>query len=156
MSITSLITDIKTKIFGSDKLKLAKIMPKFDDEYTPDLEAGEGGFYRRINERQMALESYPKSTNWDSEKSDSAIICGEISIDIDEYEKYRVIEDYVPFTDFINYFSKTSPQREPLSLPFFIEDKVICSEHELASRHTIIDMTSSDWTDVPLNLNIRY
>ena len=161
MSITSLMTDIKTKIFGfdSDKPRLAKIMPKFDDEYIPDLEVGEGGFYRRIKERQMALESYSKSknwdksTNWDPEKSDKAIICGEISVDIDGYEKCRVIEDYVSFTDFINYFSKTSSQREPLTLPFFVEEKVICSDQELAPSHITIDMTSNEFDGVSLNLD---
>jgi len=70
MSISSLFTDIKTKIFGSNKpITLAKITPIYDTEYTPDLEAGEGGFYKRIKVRQAALEFISKPLNHDVEKA---------------------------------------------------------------------------------------
>lgn len=41
MSISSIFTDIKTKVFGSNKpTPMPKITPIMNTEYTPDLEAG--------------------------------------------------------------------------------------------------------------------
>lgn len=45
MSLSSFITDIKSKIFGTPKKQIiSKITPISDNQYFPDLEIGEGGF----------------------------------------------------------------------------------------------------------------
>ena len=75
MSILSIFTDIKTKVFGSNKpTPMPKITQIMYTEYTLDLEAGEGGFYKRIKERQLALEFSSKPLNHDLEKGDTSII----------------------------------------------------------------------------------
>ena len=58
MSLSFLISDLKTKIFGQTKQKLSKNIPKINNEYIPGLEAGEGGFNRRLKQRQLELELY--------------------------------------------------------------------------------------------------
>ena len=61
MSLSSLIDDLKIKLLGFNKKKpLEKITPIFDVEHIPDLEAGDGKIYKRLKERQAALELYSK------------------------------------------------------------------------------------------------
>lgn len=152
MSLSSLITEIKSKVFGSNKpTPIAKITPVFDNEYTPDLEAGEGGFYKRLKERQSALELYSRPLNRDLEKADTSIICGEVSIDINGYEKCKIIENYVSFMDVINYFSIPITERGTDSLPYVIDDTNKKSELPRQS-HTAIPITDDDFIDVPLHL----
>jgi len=125
MSLLSLISDIKTKVFGLKKQKTTeKNTPIFDNEYIPDLEAGEGGFYKRLKERQASLELYSKPLNWDIEKADRSIICGEVVIDINGFEKCEIIENYVSFMDVVNYFSTPINERENYNLPYLIDDMV--------------------------------
>lgn len=152
MSLSSLITDIKSKVFGSNKpTPIAKITPLFDTENAPDLEAGEGGFYRRLEARQSALELYSKPLNCDVEKADTSIICGEVAIDINGYEKCKIIENYVSFMDVINYFSIPIAERGNDSLPYVISDITRQSEM-LSSSHTSIEIKDDDFIDVPLHL----
>jgi hypothetical protein len=155
MSLSSLITDIKTKIFGDDKPKIAKITPIFDTEfipaaeYMPDLEAGEGGaFYKRLRQREAALELHSKPKNSDLEKGNRSIICGEVAIDFNGYEKCRIIENYVSFMDVVNYFS--TPITERGELPFIMDDIIPYSEPHTSSSHIAIDM--NDYTEPPLHL----
>jgi hypothetical protein len=149
MSLSSLITDLKAKLLGSDKPKpLAKIAPVFDTEYMPDLEAGEGEFYRRLKQRQSALELHTRNTNCDVEKADNSIICGEVAIDVNGYEKCKIIENYVSFMDVVNYFS--TPITERGELPFIMDDIIPYSEPHTSSSHIAIDM--NDYTEPPLHL----
>jgi hypothetical protein len=154
MSLSSLITDLKAKLLGSDKPKpLAKIAPVFDTEYMPDLEAGEGEFYRRLKQRQSALELHTRNTNCDVEKADNSIICGEVAIDVNGYEKCKIIENYVSFMDVINYFSTPINERERQELPFSIRDSILpLPSEQLTSSHIAIDMTDEDFIDLPLHL----
>jgi hypothetical protein len=120
MSIASVISDIKTKIFGANKPKLEKIYPKFDNEFIPDresmpvrefmpdIEAGEWGFYRRLKQRQMDLELYSKPKNWDPEKCEKSITWGEEVVVINGYE------NYMPFMDVVNYFVIHNEQKSSL------------------------------------------
>ncbi len=62
MLFTSLISDIKIKVFGLKPM--AKANPLLND-YVPDLETGEGGFYRS---RQAAFEINSKIHLYDLEK----------------------------------------------------------------------------------------
>jgi hypothetical protein len=153
MSLSSLITDLKSKFFGSDKPKpLAKIAPVYDTEYMPDLEAGEGGkFNKRLQQRQLALELHSRTTNCDLEKADNTIICGEVAIDVNGYEKCKIIENYVSFMDVINYFSTPITEREINDLPFTIRDSILSPEAR-ASSHIAIDMPDEDFIDLPLHL----
>jgi hypothetical protein len=156
MSISSLISDIKTKIFGSDKPKLEKIHPKIDNEfipnceYMPDLEAGEGGFYRRLKQRQMDLELYSKPKNWDPEKCDKSIICGEVVLDVNGYENCKIIENYMSFMDVVNYFATPVDQRSSQNLPLSMEGIILPAESRSIS-HIVID-TQEEYPDVPLHL----
>lgn len=157
MSLLTLITDIKTKVFGSNnQTQIAKITPIIDIEYTPDLEAGEGLFYKRLMERKSALELYSKPLNCDVEKGDTSIICGEVSIDIKGYEQCKIIENYVSFMDVINYFATPIGERGSLILPYTIEDAYKSVTDESARQsHIAIDIVTSkndDMIDVPLHL----
>jgi hypothetical protein len=154
MSITTFITDIKAKFFGSNKPKptIAKITPIFDTEYMPDLEAGEGGsFYKRLRQRDAALELYSKTMNCDLEKADRTIICSEVAIDVNNgYEKCKIIENYVSFMDILNYLS--TPITERGEFPFIMDDKIPSSEPGVSS---FIDSDINDYTDLPLHLCSR-
>jgi hypothetical protein len=156
MSIASLITDLKTKVFGADKPKIAKIMPKIDNEFMPnlefipDLEAGEGGFYRRVKQRQMDLELYSKPKNWDPEKCDKSIVCGEVVVDVNGYERCKIIENYMSFMDVLNYFATPVEQRSSQDLPLTMEGIILPPEPRNIS-HIVIDM-QDDYTDIPLHL----
>ena len=122
MTISSLFTEIKTKIIGSNQsVIIDKITPIIEKKFMPDLEAGEGDFYKRLNERKSELEFSSKPLNIDLEKGDNSIICGEVTIDINSYEKYKIIENYVSFMDVVNYFSTPVAERRTLS---FIDDMV--------------------------------
>lgn len=154
MSLLSLISDIKTKVFGSNKpTPIAKITPIMDTEYTPDLEAGEGGFYKRIKERQAALEFISKPLNHDVEKGDTSIICGEVSLDINGFEKCKIIENYVSFMDVVSYFATPIAERGILSLPYTMDDVVKTVSESNRQSHTAIDIISDDdFIEVPLHL----
>lgn len=102
MSLLSLISEIKTKVFGSNQpIPLAKNTPIIATEHMQDLEAGEGGFNIQINERESKLEFSSKPTNCDTEKGETSIICGKVAIDIhiNGYEKCKIIENYVSFME---------------------------------------------------------
>jgi hypothetical protein len=150
MSITTFIADIKEKFFGSTKPKptIAKITPLFDTEYMPDLEAGEGGaFYKRLRQREAALELYSKTMNCDLEKADRTIICSEVAIDVNGYEKCKIIENYVSFMDILNYLSTPIPDRD--EFPFIMNDKIPSSEPGVS---IYIDSDTNDYSDLPLHL----
>ena len=152
MSLASLIKEFKTKIFGEDKPKIAKIAPKMDNEYIPDLEAGEGGFYRRLKQRQQELELYSKPKDWDLEKSCSSTMSEEVIMDINGYEKCKIIENYIAFIDIINYFAAPIAEREIMDLPFANDDTLHPTKHRLSSSHIAIDVIKDDLIDTPLNL----
>ena len=105
MSLVSFMTDIKTVFFGSNKQNiLAKISPKLND-CIPEPEVKDGDFYRRLLARQAALELSSKSHIYDLEVGDKSIIYEEVAIYINEYERCKIIENYVSFMDVINYFA---------------------------------------------------
>jgi hypothetical protein len=150
MSITTIITYIEDKFFGSTKPKptIAEITPIFDTEYIPDLETGEeGGFYKRLRQREAALELYSKTINCDLEKADRTIICSEVAIDVNGYEKCKIIENYVSFMDILNYLS--TPISERNEFPFIMDDSIPSSEPHV-STHIASDI--NDYTDLPLHL----
>jgi hypothetical protein len=148
MSVSSLISDLKTKIFGQPKQKLSKNIPKINNEYIPELEACEGGFNRRLKQRQLELELYSIPKDWDPEKCDESIICGEVIIDINGYEKCKIIENYTSFMENINYFVTPISERETIWLPFTIDDTLDQSEYSLSCSQ----IYSDDNIDTPLNL----
>ena len=141
MAFTSFISEIKSKILGSDKPKpLAKIKPIFDTWYTPDLETGDEEFYKRLKARQSALE-------YDLEKGDDSIICDEILIDINGYKNNKFIEKYISLMDVIKYISSPIIERESKSLlPFVVE---YMSE---SSPHIAIDIEEDNLVDDQLHL----
>lgn len=154
MSISSLFSDIKTKVFGSNKpTPLAKITPLFDNEYTPDLEAGEGEFYRRLEARQSALDLYSKPLNCDVEKADTSIISGEVSIDINGYQDCKIIENYVSFMEIINYFGTPFSERNPRDLPFVVDDIQDKKTNTRESFHILMDLPDDKAIDIPLHLS---
>lgn len=125
MSVTSLITDLNTNVFGVDKPKVAKIISKIGDEFMynlefiPDLEAGEGGFYRKLKQ----IELYSKPKNWDPEKCDKSIIYEELFVDVNRYDKCKIIENYKSFMiDVINYFATPDNQKKQQSSTFEYEE----------------------------------
>ncbi len=103
MSIISLIMDIyaNTNIIGSDKQKIEKIQPKYNNENQCDLELGDGERYRK----QADFELYSKPQTWDLEKCNNSMICGEIVMNTNQYDKHNFIKNYVSFMDIINYFA---------------------------------------------------
>lgn len=105
MSITSFILDIKTRLFGLNKPK--SLTPTLD-EYVPDLEIGEGGFYRRIITHQSAYEiDYDSHYElyYDLEIGDKSIVYDDYIIDINLLEQTKNIEKHVSFMDIVNYFN---------------------------------------------------
>lgn len=107
MSIASYIFDIKSKFVKSDKT--TNIL----ENYEPDLEAGEGGFYRRLKARQIALETNNRHNNT------------EISIDVSVYDQPKLIESFVTITDIANYFSiglEKKKYSKRYVLPFVVSD----------------------------------
>ena len=140
MSLSSLISDIKTNVFGSSsnfnkQTKLAKITPIFDTEYTPDIEEGEGDFYKRLNERQLAL-------NCDLEKADKTIICKEVSSEINVFKKYKFIETCVLFMDIVNNFTTQNDERDIQNLPYTIDD--VINPISESQRHSNINIEIID------------
>lgn len=153
MSISSLFTDIKTKVFGSNQpVILAKITPIIDTEYTPDLEAGEGGFYKRIKERQMALELSSKPLNCDIEKGDNSIIYGEVEININGYEKSKIIENYVSFMDVVSYFATPIAERGILSLSYTMDDIIKTVSETNKQSYIANDIIDDDFIEIPIHL----
>lgn len=100
---------------------------------------GEGGFYKRIKERQLALEFSSKPLNHDVEKGDTSIICGEVAFDINGYEKCKIIENYVSFMDIVSYFATPIAERGILSLPYTMDDLIKVSNKQ---SHIAIDVIS--------------
>jgi len=155
MSLSTLLVDIKTKIFGSNKAKIIKISPVFDTDDIHDLESLENGFYKRVKERELDL--YSNKINYDVEKGDLITICNEVSNDINIYKKYKIIDDcvsfmddYVSFMDVINYFSIPTTERETSDcLPIVIDD---ISNPTTSQRQITIEITCDDCIDVPLHL----
>ena len=91
MFITTLITDFKTRIFGSSNPTIPTIAPSFHVKCVdklkthnlvePDLEIGEGQLYKNLikqrqqrQQRQSDLELYSKPQNWDPEKCEQITI----------------------------------------------------------------------------------
>jgi|688.fasta_scaffold543372_2 hypothetical protein len=142
MSIASLISDIKSKIFGTDKQKLEKIYPKFDNEFIPDLEAGEGGFNRRLRQRQLDLDLYSKPKNWDPEKCEKLITCEK---GVNAYENSEILENYMSFIDVVNYFVIHKKQRSS-SVGFISE--IISSYEEQLSVNLGIEIIKDEPIDM--------
>jgi hypothetical protein len=120
MSISSFISDIKSKVFGNNNNKsntILKVIPLLDDKF-PDLEAGEGEFAQKITSRYSTVEMNCKIFNKivydDIDLNDKPIICGEVVVDINAFENCKIIENYVSFMDVINYLSIPSAQRKDL------------------------------------------
>ena len=120
MSVASFITNIKSKFFGSNKEPISEKNTPIFDEYLPDLEAGEGEFYRRLKARQNAFDM-PAQQLYDLENGDKTIISSEVSIDVNGYSKCKIIENYVSFMDVINYFGTPISERDNHVLPFVID-----------------------------------
>lgn len=152
MYFTSIITDIKTTLFGCNKpsndkskRKIYKITPKFEDEYMPELEACEGQFYKRLKKQQMDLELYSKSKLLDIENINDEIICGELIIDIQEYDNYKIIENYVTI---INYIDSQNSEKIPKDLPLIPSNMIGPYNPCLSS-----DISGNYFIDTPLNLS---
>ena len=151
MSVVSFISDIKSKFFGSNKEPVcAKITPIFDD-YIPDLEAGEGGFYRRLKARQAAFDR-PVEKIYDLENGDKTIIASEVAIDINGYQKCKIIENYVSFMDVINYFGTPMSERDTHELQFIIEDGRDIKNGQPKSFHILMDLPDEKSIEEPLHL----
>ena len=106
MSIASYIFDIKSKFIKSDK------NTNILENYEPDLEAGEGGFYRRLKARQIALETNNRHNT-------------EIAIDVSVYDQPKLMETFVTITDIANYFSfglEKKAYSKKYVLPFVVSD----------------------------------
>jgi hypothetical protein len=82
--------------------------------------------------------------NCDLEKADKTIICSEVAIDVNGYEKCKIIENYVSFMDILNYLSTPIPDRD--EFPFIMEDIIPSSEPPVSAIDT------NDYTDLPLHL----
>ena len=105
MSLVSFISDIRSKIFGLNNKRpiIGKVTPIFDDQYVPDLELGDGLFYRRLIARQQALE--PESRlYYDLEVGDKSVIIVEIDSPINIGQKSEFIEKYITYSDIVHYF----------------------------------------------------
>jgi hypothetical protein len=72
MLFTSLISDIKIKVLGLKPMDKASPL-----DYVPDLETGEGGFYRS---RQAAFEINSKLHLYDLEKGFKGITIDSIKV----------------------------------------------------------------------------
>jgi hypothetical protein len=81
------------------------------------------------------------------EKADRTIICSEVAIDVNGYEKCKIIENYVSFMDILNYLS--TPISERNEFPFIMDDSIPSSEPHV-STHIASDI--NDYTDLPLHL----
>lgn len=127
MSISSLLFDIKSKIFKSESNSVS-------NDYVPDLEAGEGGFYKRLKARQVAFElaSTPYAHNLADINSSE-----ELDINIDIYDQPKIIENFAVFLDVVNYFvikrNKKDYKYKTYDLPFVISDihESLKNENEL-------------------------
>lgn len=150
MSVASFISDIKSKFFGSNKEPVCeKITPIFD-EYLPDLEAGEGEFYRRLKARQSAFDK-PDQQLYDLENGDKTIISSEVSIDFNGYQKCKIIENYVSFMDVINYLGTSMPERDNNVLPFIVQDGINTNGQQKLF-HILMDLPEDKSIETPLHL----
>jgi len=112
-------------MFGSNRQPPKENTQIMYTEYTPDLEASKGGVNKQIKEQQLASEFiYKKQLNYDVEKCNGNIICDEMSIYMDGYEKYEIIENYVSFMHIVSYLATPIFERTLLSLPYTIYDVV--------------------------------
>ena len=105
MSLISFISDIKSKIFGSNNKRqiIGKVTPIFNNEYVPDLEAGEGLFYKRLMARQQALDPDTR-LYYDLEVGDKSVIIIEREPHTNIGERRQFIEKYLTYVDVIHYF----------------------------------------------------
>lgn len=115
MSVSSFISEIKSLVFGSSKsLSLPKEMPLVDDNF-PDLESAEGTMYKKVNVKCSSLEMNSKQYLYEVEIDEKPIICGEVAIDINAFEKCKIIENYVSFMEVINYLGTPITERNDQS-----------------------------------------
>ncbi len=152
MYLNSLITNIKSKILGSNKPKIAKIVPLVDKEYIPDIEIGlsEVEFYKSIDYQTSDSDLYSKSNGLYPEKCDS--YSNEVGIDINGYEKCKIIENYVSFMDIINYLKIPYYKRDSIDLCFDASSELNGLYNDRVSEHIAIDIVFDDAIDIPLNL----
>ena len=126
MSILSLISDIKSNIFVSNKQSPnVNNTPILNNEYIPDLESGEGVFYKRLNEPKIELDLYSKKLNFYLEKE----------------------EKNISFMDIINYFRTPITKQDIPILPYTIDDVIVSDSKSDSSSNIIID----DFQEIPLN-----
>jgi len=145
MSLLSLISYIKTMIFGSDKpTTLTKITPVFETENISDIEEG-NKFYKRLKERQAALDIHKIPLNCNLEKNDESIICGNITFDMNDYEECKIIENYVSFMNIINYFETPIAERDSNDIQQVIDELTLSM-----SSHTTIKIKDNDFINVSL------
>lgn len=151
MLVASFISDIKSKFFGSKKEPICeKITPIFD-EYLPDLEVGEGDFYRRLKARQTAFDGN-ETQLYDLENGFKSIISSEVSIIINEYKKCKIIENYVSFMDVINYFDIPVSERDNHVLPLIVMDESDTKNGQKNSLNVLMDLPDDKLIDTPLHL----
>ena len=145
MSLLSLISYIKTMIFGSDDKPntLTKITPVFETENISDIEEGNNKFYKRLKERQAALEI---PLNCNLEKIDESIICGNITFDVNDYEECKIIENYVSFMNIINYFETPIAERDSNDIQQIIDELTL----SMSSSNTTIKIKDNDVINVSL------
>lgn len=115
MSFTSLISDIKSRLFGlkNKEHTLTTITPIIDD-IGSNLDKLESGLYKRTNKNPPTFETIiSTSANstitynlYDLERGDKKIISGEVVIDINGYEQCKIIENYVSIMYYINYIEE--------------------------------------------------
>lgn len=138
MSISSLLFDIKSKIFKSESNSVS-------NDYVPDLEAGEGGFYKRLKARQVAFElaSTPYGDNLEDKNSSE-----ELDINIDIYDQPKIIENFTVLLDVVTYFGinlyKKNNKYKKYDLPFVISDirhnSVKMENHKSLTDHVVIEI----------------
>jgi len=94
MSVITFISNIRSSIFKSNK------MTSILDEYEPDLEAGEGFYYKKLRtELELdTIEELNFNALYDLEMGDKRII----------YEDFLIEENYISLMNIINYFVNSS------------------------------------------------
>ena len=89
MSVITFISNIRSSFFKSNK------MTSILDEYEPDLEAGEGVYYKKLRtELELDTEELNFNALYDLEMGDKRII----------YEDFLIEENYISLMNIINYF----------------------------------------------------
>ena len=130
MSLLTLFSDLKTKLFGNSKVKSHSFL---------ELENGLG---QKINDKQSYIEmkSSQDLENENNELCEKFIIfeevalCGDVAIDIIGFEKCQIIENYVSFMELINYLSSPIKDRETYNyneiLKVYSGNKFILDKHK--------------------------